>query len=172
MVERRGKREDDLPVLNRRHPASGERTAVPDPVHQVDQRHGWIAGPDEVSVQRMDRPVIGHGTAGGDECLAGHLPAEYPLPPLVFRAPAAEDVELDLLEVKQRHHGVQRLAHRRAPSLRIAWPTPSRKRDLFLVLRPPGDLAGDQDRNRRSLALVIPTYSSRRSSSIASTVCA
>ena len=47
-----------------------------------------------------------------------------------------------------------------------------RNRDGFRVRRPPGDRASDQDRKIRSRARVTPTYSSRRSSSIASSVCA
>ena len=50
--------------------------------------------------------------------------------------------------------------------------SPSRKREGFRLARPPGVRAVDQDRNRCSRARVIPTYSSRRSSSTASGVSA
>src|SRR5215469_7554240 len=111
-MERRGEREYRLAVLNGRDPASGERPAVPDPVYEVDQRHGRVTRPDEVGVQRVHWPVFWHGAAGGDQRLTGHLPAEDPLPPLVLRAPAPEDVELDPLEIKQLDHGIKSLAHR------------------------------------------------------------
>src|ERR1017187_2374468 len=109
----RGQREDRLAMLDRRYPAGGEGTTVSDPVHQINQRHRGIAWPDEVSVQRVPRAVVRHGPASRDQGLASHLSAEYPLPPLAGRAAAAEDVELDLLEVEQLDHGVQCLAHRR-----------------------------------------------------------
>src|SRR5262245_56596003 len=199
-MERRRQREDRFAVLYRRYPPRGERPAVPDPVHQVDQRHGRIAGPDEVGVQRVHWPVFWHGPPGGDERLTGHLAAEHSLPAFILRAPAAENVELDLLQIKQFHDGVQGLAHRRAPPVirDLPWTRvpgagaitvlvisvlivpeapylstrPARNRDGFLACLLPGDLASDQDKNSRSRALVIPTYSSRCSSAIASAVVA
>ncbi len=58
----------------------------------------------------MHRAVSGHGPPRGDQRLPGHLPAEHPLHPLV-RAAAAEDVDLDLLQIQQIDQVVQSLAH-------------------------------------------------------------
>ncbi len=61
-------------------------------------------------MQGVHRPVRRHGPPGGDQRLPGHLPAEHPLP-LLIRAAAAEDVQLDLLQVEQFDQPVQRFTH-------------------------------------------------------------
>ena len=119
-MERRRQREDSLAVLDSRDASRRERPAVPDAVHQVNQRHRRIAWADEVGVQRVHRAVFRHGPARGNERLTGHLAAEYPLPALVLRAAAAEDVDLDLLQVEEGHHAVQCLAHDPAPPVLAA----------------------------------------------------
>src|SRR5262245_49053841 len=130
-------------------------------------------------MQRVHGPVRRNGAAGRHQRLAGHLAAEDPLPPFILRAAAAEDVKLDLLKIEQLHDGVQR----GAPSLRsvpfrlthpcLALPrNSSRNLDGFRLFLPVGVLASDQDRNSCSLALVIPTESSRLASSVAAADCA
>src|SRR5580704_1623376 len=112
-VERRRQREDRLAVLDRGHPARRERPAIADPLHYVHQRHGRAAGPDEVRVQRVHRPVGWHCAARRHQRLAGHLAAKDALPLLAGRAPAAEDVQLDLLEVEQADDLIECLGHGR-----------------------------------------------------------
>src|SRR5690606_5374568 len=83
-------------------PPGGERAAVADAVDLVEHRALGVAGPEEVGVQRVD-VALGVDRAGrGDERLAGHLAAEDALAVLV-RRDAAEDVDLDRLEVEQLH---------------------------------------------------------------------
>ena len=142
VVERRRQREDRLAVLHRGDPPGGERPAVPDPVHHVDDRHGGVARPDEVGVQRVHRPVVRHRAARRHQRLAGHLAAEHPLPPLVLRAAAAEDVRArsapgragpprrrsawligphpPSLPVPRAHNAITAAPYRSS----LAWPTP------------------------------------------------
>ncbi len=66
-------------------------------------------------MQRVhEAPPLVDRACRGDERLPGHLAAEDPLAVLVRRSPA-EDVDLDRLEVEQRHEIVERglggLAH-------------------------------------------------------------
>src|SRR6185437_8704063 len=126
-------------------------------VYEVDKRHGRVAWPDEVGVQRVDRPVVGHRAAGRHQRLACHLTAEHALPALTLRAAAAEDVELDLLKIKQLNHGIKSLGHCRSLRLAAAEPMSARNLDGLRAPRPPGSLAAAQDSKSRSLALVKPT---------------
>ena len=113
-VERGRQVEDGLPVLDGHDPAGGERAPVADAVDLVEDRHGGVAGAQEVGVQRVHRPVVVDGAGGGDEGLAGHLAAEHPLA-LLVGADAPEDVDLDGLEVEQRDEVVDGgLGHQRA----------------------------------------------------------
>ena len=120
--------EDRPAVLDGDDPAGGEAAPVADPVDLVQDRHRRVAGAQEVGVQRVDEAVRLVDRAGrGDERLAGDLAAEHPLAVLVGRA-AAEDVDLDRLEVEQRRRGRRgRLA--RAPYDRHAG-APGRPRSL------------------------------------------
>ena len=49
-LERRRERKDRPSVLDRDHPAGGERAAVADAVDGIDDRESGIAGPDEVGM--------------------------------------------------------------------------------------------------------------------------
>ena len=101
--------EDRPAVLDGDDAAGGEAAAVADPVDLVEDRHRRVAGAQEVGVQRVDQAARLVDRAGrGDQRLPGHLAAEHPLAVLVGRA-AAEDVDLDGLEVEQRHEIVERL---------------------------------------------------------------
>src|SRR5262249_2965742 len=121
--------------------------------------------------------------AGASRRAPASCPAEDSLPPLVLRAPASEDVELDPLEIKQLDHGIKSLAHparllafvpragppaapyrysgqarepKRPRRPLILGPSISaRNLDGVLLFLPPGVLASDQDKNSRSLARVI-----------------
>ena len=76
--------EDRLAVLDRHDAAGGEAAAVADAVDLVEDRHGRVAGPQEVGVQRVHEPAAFVDRAGGgDERLAGHLAAEHALAVLV-----------------------------------------------------------------------------------------
>ena len=56
-------------------------------------------------MQRVDVAAV-HGAARGDQRLPGHLAAEDPLA-VLLRAPAAEDVHLELLQVEERDQPVE-----------------------------------------------------------------
>ena len=178
VVERRGQGEDGLAVLDRGHPAGGERPPVPGPVDHVDQRHGGVARPDEVGVQGVHRPVRRARSAR-------RRPA--PARPPARRTPAA---------AARPGCGRGRCPARSAPgrAARAGRPAPySTRRPPFRppaaaqpdVIEEPRPLprraaalagrrrrAGDQERYRCWRALVTATYSSRLSSSIASGVLA
>ncbi len=100
LVEGGGQIEDRAALLHGGDPPGGERPPVPDPLDLVHDRHARTARTQEVRVQRVHRPVALRGAPGGDQGLAGHLAAEDPLQGLL-RAAAAEDVDLDLLQVEQ-----------------------------------------------------------------------
>lgn len=61
-------------------------------------------------MQRVHRPVALGRAAGGHQRLARHLSAEDPLEGLL-RAPAPEDVDLDLLQVEQVDESLGRIRH-------------------------------------------------------------
>src|SRR2546426_9564547 len=61
---------------------------------QVEDRGRRVARAEEVGMQRVDVAAV-HGAARGDQRLPGHLAAEDPLA-VLLRAPAAEDVHLEL----------------------------------------------------------------------------
>jgi hypothetical protein len=108
VVEARLQVEDGSPVLDRDDPSGREAPTVADPVDLVQDRHRGVARSQEVGVQRVDEaPPFVDGASGGDERLAGHLAAEDALAVLVRRA-ATEDVDLDRLEIEQRHQVVER----------------------------------------------------------------
>jgi hypothetical protein len=116
-------------------------------------------GPDEVRVQRVHRPVVGHGPSGGDQRLPGDLAAVHPLDGLVGR-PAAEDVDLDLLQVEQVEEPVERVAHEPAAAAAAAAIGGNRaatKRERCRDASAPWVRAGAQESTRRTLALVTAT---------------
>ena len=112
----------------------------------------------------MHGPVLRHRAAGRDQRLPGDLAAEHTLPAFALRTAPAEDVDLDLLQVEQVEHLVERLAHAELIIVRPQ-PLPRRLRgrisstnlDGFRPPRPSADLARAQDRHTRSRPLVIPT---------------
>src|SRR5215469_7013129 len=98
-------------MLDCSHPPGRERPPVADGLDHVHQRHRWVAWPDEVCVQRVHWPVRRNGAARGDKSLTCHLAAEDTLPALTLRTFAAEDVHLDLLQIKQVNDLIECLAH-------------------------------------------------------------
>ena len=85
-------------MLNGHHPPRGERAAVADPVHLVEDGNGGISRPQEVSMEGV-RSTDVDGAAGGHQRLCGNLTAEHPLAVLVGADPA-EDIDLDRLEIE------------------------------------------------------------------------
>src|SRR5256885_1208573 len=78
-----------------------------------------VAGADEVRVQGVDGAVVRHGADGGDERLPRHLAAEDAGGAL-RRADAAEEVDLQLLQVEQPDQPVEHgLAARHAVGVGI-----------------------------------------------------
>ena len=104
----------------------------------------------------MHRPVVGHRPPGGDQRLPGDLAAVHPLHRLVGR-PAAEDVDLDLLQVEQVEELVQRVAHEPAAAAGTDGNSAARKRDRCRDASAPGVRAGAQESTRRTRALVTAT---------------
>ena len=107
-------------------------------------------------MQRVHRPVVGHGPARRDQRLPGDLPAVDPLHGLVGR-PAAEDVDLDLLQVEQVQQLVKRVAHELAAAAGTDGNSAARKRDRCRDASAPGVRAGAQESSRRTRALVTAT---------------
>ena len=67
-------------VLDGDDPPCGEALAVADAIDLVQDRHGGVAGAEEVGVQRVDEAGrVVHRAGGGHEGLPGHLAAEDPL---------------------------------------------------------------------------------------------
>ena len=94
--------EDRPPVLDRHDAARGEARPVADAVDVVDDRHLRVSGAEEVGVQRVHPPVLLVDRARRrHQRLPGDLPAEHALAILV-RRDAAEQVDLDPLQVEQR----------------------------------------------------------------------
>ena len=109
-VVKRGRQvEDGAAVLHGDDAPGGERPAVPDAVHLVEDGDRRVAGPQEVRVQRVD-PAVLDGASRRHQCLPGHLPAEHTLA-LLVGLDAPEDVDLNGLEVKQIDEEVQGRAH-------------------------------------------------------------
>ena len=104
----------------------------------------------------MHRAVRRHGPAGRDERLPGDLPAIDPLDGLVGR-PAAEDIDLDLLQVEQVEQLVEGVAHELPRPPGTDGNTSARKRDRCLADSAPGVRAGAQDSASRTRARVTAT---------------
>ncbi len=103
--------EDRLAVLDRDDTSRGEAAAVADPVDLVHDRHERVARPEEVGVQRVDEPLRFDGACRRHQRLTGDLTAEHPLALLLRRRNAAEQVDLDRLEVEHRHEVVEGVLH-------------------------------------------------------------
>ncbi len=103
-------------------------------------------------MQRVNRAVARHGAPRGDQRLAGHLAAEHPLNRLVGR-PATEDVDLDLLQVKQVKQFVQAVTHPRTTGVCST----GKNRDRCLDASAPGVRAGAHESARWTLARVTAT---------------
>ncbi len=84
VVEARLQVEDGPAVLDRDDAPRGEAPTVADPVDLVQDRHGRVTRTQEVGVERVDEPAaLADRASGGDERLAGDLPAEDALAVLV-----------------------------------------------------------------------------------------
>ena len=92
--------EDRLAVLDGDDPPGREAAPVAEPVDLVEDRPRRVARAQEVGVQRVHRAGLVDRAGGGDERLAGDLPAEHALALLVGGV-TAEDVDLDRVEVEQ-----------------------------------------------------------------------
>ena len=86
--------QDGLPMLNGHYPACGKAAAVAVAFDLIENRLGGIAGAHEIGMQRMHRPVFGHGHGGGADRLGNHLPAKTAPAPL-GRGDAAKEILLD-----------------------------------------------------------------------------
>src|SRR5699024_8582576 len=115
LLEGGRQRKNRLAVLHRHHPASGERAAVPNPIHLVDNRNPRVTAPDEVSVHRVHVTFLGNGAPRRDQRLPRNLPAEHPNRGL-RGTHAAENILFDLLQIQQTDQSIQ---HRLAPHARI-----------------------------------------------------
>ena len=109
VVERGLEVVDGPAVLNGDHPPGGEGAAVADAVDVVEDRRRGVARSQEVRVQRVHEAVL-DGAPGRHEGLPGHLAAVDTLSFLVG-LDAAEDVDLNRLEVEQVDEELQRGAH-------------------------------------------------------------
>ena len=108
-VERRQHREDDLAVLHRGHVPSRERAAVAVAGHL--EHHRGLDDPraQEVAVERVRSPVLGHGETGRHQRLRRHLPTEQRRSAGDHhRAQTPEEIAVELLEVEHLGEGLGR----------------------------------------------------------------
>ena len=108
-VERALHVEDGSPMLDGDDASGGEGATIPDPVNLVEDGHGRIAWAQEVGVQRVHLAVL-DGSPCRHQRLARHLATEDALA-LLVGLDAAEDVDLDWLEVEQVDEEVEGFAH-------------------------------------------------------------
>ena len=101
-----------MAVLARGDAPRGEALAVAHAVDVVDDRHLGIAGQQEIGVHRMRRRGRLDRAHRRDQRLADHLAAEHALPADLRRA-AAEQVDLELLEIEDGEQVVDGGGHRR-----------------------------------------------------------
>ena len=120
LVEGTGQVEDHLAALASHHPAGGERAAVADRLHVVDDRQVDPSRQQEVGVQRVHHPGDRHRTRGGDQRLGQHLAAEDPLQQGVGLS-RPEQVDLDLLEIEQIDQLIHRLRHGASLATDLRW---------------------------------------------------
>src|SRR5262249_57211718 len=85
--------------------------AVAQALDLIDDRNLRIAGKDEITMQRMRQPAF-DGAARRDHCLPDHLPTKDPLPARL-RAVAAEQVDLQRLNIEDGEKVDQALGHQR-----------------------------------------------------------
>ena len=97
--------EDGPTVLDGHHAPGREGPAVAYAVDLVLHRDTGISRPQEVGVEGVDGAVVVDGSRCRDQRLPGHLTAEDSLAILVG-IDAAEDVDLDRLQVQQIDEGV------------------------------------------------------------------
>ena len=88
LLEGRDHRQDRLSALQRVRAAGAERTAVPQPLDGERDGFAHVAGAQEVAVQGVRQPGLGHRAARGEERLREHLAAEHPPARLRQAAPA------------------------------------------------------------------------------------
>ncbi len=99
-LERCRESKDRPAVLDRLDPPRREAGAVALARHLIDDRSARVAGAQEIGVQRMRQPVGADGARCRGQRLGDDLPAENARPARIGR-PAAEQVDLDRLEVEQ-----------------------------------------------------------------------
>ena len=90
-----------------------KRAAVAQPFHLVDDRHGDVARPHEIGMQRMHMPVRLDGALGRHQRLGDRLPAEDALP-VHFRAATTIQIVFELLEVEYAQELLHGRRHFRA----------------------------------------------------------
>ena len=132
LLERDRHVEDRAPALPRDDVTRRERLAVADAVDGEDDRHARIAGTQEIAVQRM-REQPRRGARRCDQRLRRHLPAEETAGPRLLVA-AAEDVEIDVLEIEEIEEIVERIFH--AYSSETIWPSRTSSRNGRLRASP------------------------------------
>ncbi len=113
-MEGRREVEDRLTVLNGDDPPGRKRAAVPDSFYLEHDGDRWIAGAEEIGVERVHRPLL-DCAVGGHQRLTGHLAAEDPLPHVV-RALTPEDPVFNALQIQQLHQFIDRRLRRVARS--------------------------------------------------------
>src|SRR5262245_22175338 len=90
-----------MAVLDGGHAPRREASPIADALDLIDDRHLGIAAENEISVQRMRRPLCDFfdGAAGRHQRLTDHLPAIDALPARLRRT-AAKQVYLQRLEIE------------------------------------------------------------------------
>jgi hypothetical protein len=84
-------------VLDGNHPASSETLAVTNPVNFVEDWDIWVAGTQEVGVERVHVTVI-DGSTSSNERLSQDLAAKDPLT-FFFWLDTSENIDLNGFEI-------------------------------------------------------------------------
>src|SRR4051794_7878946 len=156
--------EDDLAALDRHDPPGRERPAVAVPVHPEDGGPRGVAAAQEVTVQRVRQPAVGHRPPGREQRLCPPRPA-VERERVGEQQPAAVEVPVDLLQVEDVEHavGAQRPFHTGARFSAKAV-DPSRASSLaktgpVISACRPQPSANDQSTVLRAICLVAATAS-------------
>ena len=98
-------------VLNRNHAPVRKAVTVEAAINLVNDRRVEIAAPQKIRVQRVTGAGIDR-TVGSNQRLPEHLATEY-LWAADVATRAAEQIDLERLEIEERQHVGQALIHQR-----------------------------------------------------------
>ena len=112
-VEGGGHIENLLAVLDRHNASRGKTAAISRAINFVDDRNAWIAGPQEIGMQRVTGPRFCiHGAIGRDQRLRDHLPAVDPRRGFTTRSGPAEKIGVQAFKIQEIKQNFGGISHR------------------------------------------------------------